>query len=173
MRKINCKFCGNLTDNNMQGYCQVCYKYFVLDNKKAYPLPKYAEIEYTDNGDCICHMCGKAYRKLGGHIVQAHHITTAEYMEQFGLHTRKSKISNESYRKHMNEIQQPKCITENLLEKGKNTRFYAVNGNIPELPIHSMKDRCKKCVNLGNNWYCKTENMDCKLVMKCTNKEIK
>ena len=119
---IKCKFCGNEAPNKYDGYCEVCYLYFVRDNKKVYDLPDYAKVEYAPNGDCICHICGKAFRKLGGHIVQAHKMLMRDYCTKFGLFYRNNKASNVEYRENMKNIQKDYCITENLIEKGKNTR---------------------------------------------------
>lgn len=120
---MNCKFCGNPCPSNMRGYCQVCYKYFVIDNKQIYDIPKHGEMVYTENGDVVCNICGKAYRRLGGHLYQAHHLTAKEAFIQFGWHRKTQKASNSEYRKHMHDIQQQKCIDVNLIEKGKPTRL--------------------------------------------------
>ena len=123
MKTINCKFCGNETPNVYQGYCQVCWKYFVRDKNVVYDLPEYAKVEYAPNGDAICHICGKAFRKLGAHIWNGHHITMRDYCTKFGLYYRTNKASNIDYRVHMHNIQRGYCITDNLIEKGKNTRL--------------------------------------------------
>lgn len=123
MNKCNCKFCGNHAPNNMQGYCQVCYKYFVTQGKKVYEPASYGEVRYAENGDCVCNICGKAFRKLGGHLFQAHGLTTDEAFKKFGWHRFSTRASNKAYRVHMKEIQHEKCITVNLIEKGIETRF--------------------------------------------------
>ena len=121
---MKCKFCGkeDKRANCMQGYCQVCYKYFVLEGKQVYDIPKFGEMVYVENGDVVCNICGKAFRKLGGHLYQAHNLTSKEAFVQFGWF-RNAKATNENYRKYMKDIIQPKCINDNLLEKGKPTRL--------------------------------------------------
>lgn len=125
---MKCKFCGNEDPRaiHMQGYCQVCYKYFVTDGKHAYDIPKFGEMVYAENGDVVCNICGKAFRKLGGHLVQAHGLTSKEAFIKFGWF-RNAKASNENYREHMRKVIKPKCIDDNLLEKGKPTRL--IKGN--------------------------------------------
>lgn len=119
---MKCKFCGKPAPNNMQGYCQVCYRYFVMESKEVYDLPKYGEIAYAPNGDCICPECGKAFRKLGRHFNQAHNMSSAEAHKKFGW-DRNAKATNESYRELMRNKLMKKCVTVNLIEKGQSTRF--------------------------------------------------
>lgn len=118
----SCKFCNKPAPNNMQGYCQVCYRYFIMEHKEIYPLPKLGEITYAPNGDCICPFCGKAFRKLGLHFYYSHNLTSKEAHKKAGW-DQSAKATNEGYRILMRNIQHEKTITENLLEKGKPTRF--------------------------------------------------
>lgn len=169
--KINkiCKFCGSPAPSNLQGYCQPCYKYFVMDKKKIYPLPRHGEITYNEDGDAICPECGKAFCKLGGHIRYAHHMTTADFFKKHGWHVRKTKASNIEYRKKMKDIQDPKTISVNLIEKGKSTRFFETNGNSPELFNHSAIDRCYKCKHCKKETlYCLKKSAPCKCVLHCS-----
>ena len=118
----NCKFCNKPAPSNMQGYCQVCYRYFIIDSKVVYDLPKYGEITYAPNGDCICPFCGKAFRKLGLHFYYAHKMTSKEAHKKAGW-DQNAKATNESYRDLMREKLQEKCVTENLIKGGKSTRY--------------------------------------------------
>lgn len=122
----SCKFCGNLGSTSYQGFCQACYKYFITDGKKLYPVPNPGEITYAPNGDVVCPECGKAFRKLGGHLYQAHHLTCDEAFKKFGWYRRLTKATNIEYRKMMHDIQDPKTISDNLLSKGESTRFGSV-----------------------------------------------
>jgi len=118
---VICKDCGRPAPSNMQGYCQACYLYFVREKKVIYPTPSYGKITYAPNGDCICPFCGKAFRKLGAHFWNFHHILSKNAKELAGWdHT--VKASNIDYRAHMHFIQQQKCIDINLIVKGKPTR---------------------------------------------------
>ena len=49
MKKIHCKFCGKEAPNNMQGYCQACYKYFILQGKELHEPYEDNHIHYADN----------------------------------------------------------------------------------------------------------------------------
>lgn len=129
----NCKFCSKPAPSNMQGYCQVCYHYFILEGKEVYDLPKYGEITYAPNGDCICPECGKAFRKLGRHFNLAHGMSSAEAHKKFGW-DRNAKATNKAYRDLMRDKLQEKCVTVNLIDKGKSTRF---------APNHSGRTRDK------------------------------
>ena len=117
-----CKFCGKPAPKNMQGYCQVCYRYFIMEQKEIYDLPKYGEITYAPNGDCICPFCGKAFRKLGMHFYYAHDMTSKEAHEKAGW-DHNAKATNKSYRNLMRNKLQDKCVTINLIDKGKATRY--------------------------------------------------
>ncbi len=142
-----CKFCGNTAPDNMQGYCQVCYRYFVIEGKDIYPLPEDGTVEYAPNGDCICHECGKAFSKLGQHVFYAHHKTSKEYAVEHGLKLRGPKavrLSNNTYSTKMHNIQDPKTIRVNLVEKGFETRFGQTKGNPIQLPYHVIESKKKK-----------------------------
>lgn len=166
-----CKFCGNPAPDNMQGYCQVCYKYFVTEGKDVYPIPQDGTVEYAPNGDCICHECGKAFRKLGQHVYYAHNMTSKQYAAKHGLKLRgsgKIRLSNEGYSIHMKNVQDPKTISINLIENGKETRFNAVNGNQKQLPNHTVKERCLNCLWFDiDTGVCDIAKANAKLVMQC------
>lgn len=117
-----CKFCGKAAPSNMQGYCQVCYRYFVMEGKDVYDLPKYGEITYAPNGDCICPLCGKAFRKLGMHFYYAHGMTAKQAHEKAGW-DHNAKATNPAYRDLMRDKLQEHCVTVNLINKGESTRF--------------------------------------------------
>lgn len=106
----------------MQGYCQVCYRYFIIEGKEIYPLPEKGDITYAPNGDCICPFCGKAFRKLGMHFYYGHDITSLEAHKKMGWDI-SARATNPEYRKLMKEKLQPHCVEINLIEKGKPTRF--------------------------------------------------
>ena len=74
-----CKFCDKpIKDNVMRGYCQPCYRYFVMEKKKIYDIPSYGEMTFNEDGDCICPFCGKAFTKLGMHFYYHHGMTSRE-----------------------------------------------------------------------------------------------
>lgn len=146
-----CKFCNKEAKENMQGYCQSCYRYFVLEHKKEYPLPRYGEITYAENGDCICPFCGKAFTKLGMHFYYHHGMTSREAHIKAGWDIG-AKATNENYRNKMRDKVQEKCITINLLEKGKPTRFTKDTTpkriNRSEMSLNRLREKGKY---LGNS----------------------
>lgn len=166
-----CKFCGRPAPNNMRGYCQACYKYFVAQGRKVYPLPPNKELTYAENGDAICPICGKAFRKLGGHLYNAHKISCDEAFRMFGWHRRKAKATNKDYRKHMKTIQKDYCVIDNLVCKGKSTRFGQNKGNKRELFHHSARDRCKKC-EYKNGEICSLCNKSCVEILTCERRKL-
>ena len=90
-----------------------------------YPLPGYGEIAYSPDGKPICHICEKAYKKPLTHARQIHGLTEKEYKKEFGLNVTVGILSEESRelaRKRAYENYDV-VIVENLLKKGKKTRF--------------------------------------------------
>ena len=51
----------------------------------------------------MCHICGKAYSKLGNHIRFKHQMTMKEYKEKYGICNR-TKMTSENYQNKMQEI---------------------------------------------------------------------
>lgn len=137
MKIIKCKFCKHPAPSNLQGYCQNCYRYFIIDKKKLYDTPPYGEIRYAPNGDCICPFCGKAFRKLGKHFYHTHNLTSREAHKKHGWDLN-AKATNEDYRNKMRSVLQDKCVKINLLEKGKATRFQPGHRGRPRALVSAM-----------------------------------
>lgn len=152
MKKLeSCKFCSSTTPSNMRGYCQACYKYFVLDQKEIYPLPNKGEITYAPNGDCICPFCGKAFRKLGTHFYYSHGLSSKEAHVKAGWDI-KAKATNEQYRDLMRSKLQEKCVVENLLNAGKATRYTPKHIGRPKQMVSPMTMmRLKQSSFIKNN----------------------
>ena len=119
-----CDLCGR--EFYGKGYnCPSCYAYLRLHPEGLYPQPKPGEVLYAPNGDPVCHICRKAYRKLGNHIQFFHHISQKDYREMFKLH-HNTKLSNKDYIDTMlsyNMEYYDKVVKENLIKGGKNTRL--------------------------------------------------
>lgn len=92
---------------------------------KDNPLPKRGEVIKDDYGGIICHICGKAYNKLGCHVRQAHKMTAEEYKKEFGLCTTRGLISDKSKEKarQRNLENFDKVVADNLIKKGVDTRY--------------------------------------------------
>ena len=104
--------------------CSVCYQR-ERANSTVYDKPAFGEIAYDPKGTPICHICGKSYKKLMAHVNQVHKLTQEEYKKKFGLDLGKGimcKSSTELARKR-NKENYDTVVKQNLLEKGKETRF--------------------------------------------------
>lgn len=121
-----CEDCGDTYIGTKWSYkCPSCYAYLRVHPEGAYPQPDYGEVLYASNGDPVCHICCKAYRKLGNHIRFKHKITQEEYRETFGLH-HNTRLSNQDYINQMriyNIVNKETVIDRNLIKRGKKTRI--------------------------------------------------
>lgn len=167
---LHCDSCGaqgkvihTVVDGHKKQLCPSCYKYYVVDGEHDYDIPDKGVIACTPEGKVICHICGKAYKKLGNHIYQIHHITTKEYRKQFEL--KKKPLTELGYHLHMREIIDPKSVQN--LEAGKDNRFGASNANRQCLALQMYRNRCGSCVYRGDNYQCLWYNKECKEVFKC------
>ena len=118
-----CRECGKRIGYKVYsgGTCQSCYNYF-RNGGIIHPLPKYGKIEHNSSGKVICHICGRAYTKLGNHIKESHNMTIKEYKEKFGL-CANARTTENSYSKKMRKLAYDNNMDKQLLEVGKNTRF--------------------------------------------------
>ena len=99
-----CSFCGKKQEHGRKypnGWCQGCYKYF-HSGGKVNPLPERGVIAHDDLGNVVCHICGRAYKRLGSHIKESHDMTIKEYKERFGL-CECSKTTERNYSKMMSD----------------------------------------------------------------------
>lgn len=129
MRK--CRLC----DRTSNGYriikskehgmlCDRCYQR-ERNNSITYDLPKYGEVALNPEGKPICHICGKAFDKILAHAWQVHDINAYDYKKEFGLDVQKGIMSEESTELASTRLHEnyDVAVVENLLEKGKPTRF--------------------------------------------------
>lgn len=125
-----CSVCGKKLSNNRYGkLCQSCYVY-LKSGKEIHPLPPKGEIHIDGDGDLICHVCGKAYGKLGSHIALSHKITAQQYKKRFGIPSGFGLCRDELkdvLRDHVAENYE-QCVTKNLVKHGENTRFKKGSG---------------------------------------------
>lgn len=119
-----CSSCGKEHSSNKtypNRLCQSCYNYF-RKGGTINPLPETGRIVKDYRGYIVCHICGKAYVKLGGHIKESHNMTIAKYKEQFGL-CNNCKTTEDSYSNTMNNYAYEYHMPEQLKEVGKATRI--------------------------------------------------
>ena len=164
-------YCDHQAGNRLNGYCQSCYRYLCVEKKRQYPLPKKGEMAYAENGDIICHICGKAYHKLGNHIAFFHKILVKDYMKIYEL-PKGTKLSHPDCIKLMHDRQLPykdEVVGINLIQKGKDTRFDGQKGNQMTLSTNAWTGRCKGCRHLQGE-ICTATGKPCKEIIRCTQK---
>ena len=117
-----CSECGKIIKGVPYGtLCQGCYHYFKNGGTRN-PLPLKGEIKKDERGYVICHICGRAYKRLGSHIKESHNMTIAEYKELFGL-CRRSRTTEDNYSTHMHDNAIRHDMPERLLKTGYGTRI--------------------------------------------------
>ena len=135
-----CSKCGKQTARLYPGdTCQGCYRYFHGGGTEN-PLPRAGEIAYDARGFVVCHICGRAYRRLGSHLRESHGLTIAEYKESFGLCAR-SRTTESDYSHRMRNKAYLYGMPERLIETGKATR---VKKGENKLRLGKKKPDCKK-----------------------------
>lgn len=124
-----CELCG-LTKTGVyyseqfdKSLCRKCYNY----EKKhpVHPLPEKGEIAYDNEGKLICHICGRAFKKLASHAYNGHKITASEYKKMFGLNNKEGLLieSTKEKLREYSKVNYEIVVKENLLSKGEKTRF--------------------------------------------------
>ena len=117
-----CKACGRIIQGTPFGkYCQSCYRYF-KDGGTEHPLPMPGTIEKDNRGYVICHICGRAYKRLGSHAKESHSMTIEEYKKEFGL-CNNCRTTEDSYSEKMHNNAYINNMPERLKITGMNTRI--------------------------------------------------
>ena len=116
-----CKECGKYTERGYAGMCQGCYHYFKKGGV-VNPLPEHGRVRYDANGKVICHICGRAYTRLGSHVKESHNMSAAEYKEKFGL-CKRAKTTENNYAQIMHNYAKAYKMDERLLVVGQATRI--------------------------------------------------
>lgn len=120
-----CPLCQQVITDTTGQYCQKCYNYLRRHPEGTYPLPPKGVVARATNGDFICHICGKAYCKLGNHIFQCHHMSQKAYREEFGLY-HNTRLCHDAYHSKMREYNvkyYDKVVKQNLIVGGQSTRI--------------------------------------------------
>jgi len=121
-----CKDCGKpIKKTNMRGYCQACYNYY-RHGGIVYAIPPKGVIVKDPTGKVICHICGKSFISLGGHVYNQHGLEVSKYREMFGLCTR-AKITENTFSKKKHDSAFLHHMDEQLREAGRHTRFRTGN----------------------------------------------
>ena len=104
-----------------RGLCQACYNYY-RKGGTINPIPPPGIIERDERGCVICHICGRAYVRLGSHVKESHNMSITEYKEQFGL-CNNCKTTEDKYSKAMHDYAYENDMPERLKRAGLNTRI--------------------------------------------------
>ena len=85
----------------------------------------YGIIEYNEDGQPMCEICGGYFNRVIAHARQKHHISEREYKLQFGFNLKKGICSKESSQKSRERVFEnyDKCIGKNLQLLGEKSRF--------------------------------------------------
>lgn len=118
---MKCSKCNKHTDRSYAGMCQSCYRYY-HDGGTDNPLPQLGRIEHDYRGYVVCHICGRAYKRLGSHIKESHEMSIAEYKEKFEL-CNNAKTTEANYSEHMHNLAYKYDMPKRLQITGKATRI--------------------------------------------------
>lgn len=116
-----CKECGRKIDKSYSGMCQTCYNYF-KNGGTINPLPEPGRIQHDINGRVICHICGRAYNRLGSHVKESHYMTIEAYKAKFGL-CKRAKTTESSYSHMMSKYAKENKMDQQLIISGQATRI--------------------------------------------------
>ena len=118
-----CTKCGKpITDKVYpEGTCQACYRYYHSGGTDN-PLPPLGKVVYDHRGYVICHICGRAYKRLGSHIKESHGMSIAEYKAQFEL-CNNAKTTEKNYSEHMHNLAYKYEMPKRLQIAGRATRI--------------------------------------------------
>ena len=120
---MTCSKCGkSIPDRIYPGEtCQACYLYYHKGGTDNLVPPK-GRIAYDYRGYVICHICGRAYKRLGSHIKESHNMTIAEYKEKFEL-CNNAKTTEANYSEHMHNLAYKYDMPNRLQITGYPTRI--------------------------------------------------
>jgi len=120
---MQCTKCGKVIPTKVYPgtTCQGCYLYY-LKGGTDNPIPPKGKIEHDHRGYVICHMCGRAYKRLGSHVREFHNMSIAEYKEKFEL-CNNARTTESNYSKHMHHLAYKYDMPNRLQETGKATRI--------------------------------------------------
>jgi hypothetical protein len=100
--------------------CQACYLYYHKGGTDN-PIPPKGKIAHDHRGYVVCHICGRAYKRLGSHIKESHGMTIAEYKAEFEL-CNNAKTTEKNYSEHMHELAYKYDMPKRLQVVGYATR---------------------------------------------------
>ena len=143
-----CCKCGRSADEKHfhLGMCQSCYEYYRKGGTEN-PLPKPGTIEYDYRGYVVCHICGRAYKRLGSHIKESHGMSMAEYKEAFGL-CNNARTTEKTYSEQMRKLAYKYDMHKRLKVLGENTRIKKGENNKRK----GKKSRLQECLERSERY---------------------
>ena len=138
-----CKKCGKPINGKIypNGTCQSCYNYYHkggIDN----PIPAKGIIAHDYRGYVVCHICGRAYKRLGSHIKESHNMSIAEYKAEFEL-CNNARTTEHNYSRHMHELAYKYDMPQRLMRTGATTRIKKGQNDMRK----GKKVRLQECIN--------------------------
>jgi hypothetical protein len=120
---MQCTKCGKVIQTKIYpgATCQGCYLYY-LKGGTDNPIPPKGKIEHDHRGYVICHICGRAYKRLGSHVREFHNMSIAEYKAEFEL-CNNARTTENNYSNHMHHLAYKYDMPIRLQETGKATRI--------------------------------------------------
>ena len=120
----NCVHCGKqMTDWDVRKYKNVCQAYhnYFKNGGTVSPLPPHGQVMKDGRGYVICHICGRAYKRLGSHVKESHGMSIAEYKAEFGL-CANARTTEDKYSKTMHAHALKNDMDKQLIRTGYATR---------------------------------------------------
>lgn len=138
--KLICSSCGKTIRKAYPGgMCEGCYNYFRKGGTVS-PLPPRGVVARDHRGYVVCHICGRAYKRLGSHARESHGLTIAEYKSKFGL-CGSAKTTERMYSERMKRLAYQYDMPDMLKEAGKGTRIKAGEKHLR----YGKKSRLQEC----------------------------
>jgi hypothetical protein len=140
---MSCSECGQPHGNKIypNNLCQSCYNYFRTGGTNN-PIPDKGIIAHDYRGYVVCHICGKAYKRLGSHVKEKHHMSIAEYKAEFEL-CNNARTTEENYSKHMHNLAYKYDMPKQLIKTGVATRVKPGDKHLRK----GKKSRLQECID--------------------------
>lgn len=108
-------------------------------------------IEYDEEGNPKCEICGRYFKRVLTHVRQKHFIDEKEYKKEYGFDLYKGICSKESAERSRERVFEnyDKCVEKNLVTKGAESRFKKgykgrTKEKVSEQTKIMLKERLKK-----------------------------
>ena len=152
---MTCSKCGKQIPDRIypNQTCQACYLYYHKGGTDNLIPPK-GRIAYDYRGYVICHICGRAYKRLGSHIKESHNMTIAEYKEEFEL-CNNAKTTEANYSEHMHNLAYKYDMPNRLQITGYPTRIKKGQRDMrfgKKVRLQECLDRSERYKGRINKW---------------------